>query len=108
MSQLSPILFFQISYQNHLSCHLKVFSASSTSYEFLVVGGGAGGLVVANRLAEDISITVLVLEAGANHIGNSKIHTPSLITLMYDDPDYDWSFSTVPQVGEARWGVVLA
>lgn len=65
--------------------------------DFVVVGGGQSGLVVASRLSEDPSKTVVVLEAGANRIDDPRIDTPGLMTTLYDDPAYDWKHMTVPQ-----------
>lgn len=67
------------------------------TFDFVIVGGGQSGLVVALRLTEDLSKTVLVLEAGSNHTGDPRIDTPGLMTTLYDDPEYDWKHMTVPQ-----------
>ncbi|GME61350.1 GMC oxidoreductase [Neofusicoccum parvum] len=69
-------------------------------YDFIVVGGGTAGLVVAAHLTEDESKSVLVIEAGANRKGDAKIDTPGMMTSLYDDPDYDWAFMTEPQLDE--------
>ncbi|KAI0141129.1 putative GMC oxidoreductase [Hypoxylon sp. NC0597] len=68
-------------------------------YDYVVVGGGTSGLVVASRLAEDKDVCVIVLEAGANPLEDPEIAIQGLAPAMYFDPDYDWCITTEPQVG---------
>ncbi|KAL8695939.1 MAG: hypothetical protein Q9201_007896 [Fulgogasparrea decipioides] len=67
------------------------------AFDFIIVGGGTAGLVLANRLTTDPNISVLLIEAGSDRLVDPKIVTPGLATTLYNDPTYDWSFGTVPQ-----------
>ncbi|KAL0260751.1 hypothetical protein SLS55_004441 [Diplodia seriata] len=71
--------------------------ATEEAYDYIIVGGGTAGLVLASRLSEDADKSVLVIEAGANRKGDVRIDTPGMMTSLYDDPDYDWAFMTEPQ-----------
>lgn len=72
--------------------------ALADSYDYVIAGGGTSGLVVASRLTEDPTVTVLVLEAGADRLSDSRITTPGLALTTWDNPDFDWQFMTTPQV----------
>ncbi|XP_054161074.1 L-sorbose 1-dehydrogenase-like [Oppia nitens] len=65
-------------------------------YDYIVVGAGASGAVVANRLTEDQSVRVLLLEAGGPQTVVTDI--PGLSERLVDDPQYDWRYRTVPQI----------
>jgi len=67
-------------------------------YDYIIVGGGTSGLVVASRLTEDPAISVLVLEAGSNRVSDPRIAIPGLATSTYFDPEFDWCVTSVPQV----------
>ncbi|KAJ0422841.1 hypothetical protein BJY00DRAFT_310847 [Aspergillus carlsbadensis] len=67
------------------------------SFDFVIVGGGTSGLVVANRLSEDPNVRVLVLEAGTNRVNDPRIQVPGLAPTTYEDPDFDWDFRSTPQ-----------
>jgi choline dehydrogenase-like flavoprotein len=67
-------------------------------FDFVVVGGGTAGLVLAARLSEDSAMSVAVIEAGKNLVEDQNILRPSLIHAMYGKPEYDWCFKTEPQV----------
>lgn len=70
----------------------------SAVYDFVIVGGGTAGLVVANRLTEDANVRVLVLEAGTNRLDDPRINVPGLGPATLEDEDFDWNFKSVPQV----------
>lgn len=72
------------------------------SYDYLICGGGTAGLVVAARLSENPDITVGVIEAGKNRIGDPLVEIPGLCFAMLSNPDYDWTMKTVPQVWLCR------
>lgn len=68
------------------------------SFDFIIVGGGTSGLVVANRLTEDLQTRVLVLEAGTNRLNDPRIIVPALGITAFEDPDFDWNMLSIPQV----------
>ncbi|TEA18959.1 Dehydrogenase citC [Colletotrichum sidae] len=70
----------------------------SAKYDFVIVGGGVAGLVVASRLSENPDLQVLVLEAGADQTADPRVNIPILGSSLVNT-DSDWQFRTVPQTG---------
>jgi len=66
------------------------------SYDFIIVGAGSAGCVLANRLSAKSDIKVLLLEAGSPD-DSSFIHVPAMMAML-PDSKYDWRFRTAPQV----------
>jgi len=73
-------------------------------YDFVVVGGGSAGCVLASRLTEDEHVRVLVLKAGEAH-GPDAMNVPALWPTLLGTT-VDWGSHTVPQ--RALNGAVLA
>jgi len=67
-------------------------------FDYIVVGGGAGGCAVAGRLSEDPGISVCLLEAGKGD-DQTLIKVPFCTALMLPTSINNWAFETVPQPG---------
>ncbi|EPS94895.1 hypothetical protein FOMPIDRAFT_1133514 [Fomitopsis schrenkii] len=82
-----------------LSRNIVTSGQLADSYDYVIVGGGTAGLVLANRLSEDSGTSVLVLEAGdTGEAVSNQIDIPSL--TYYDSlvgSPYDWQYTTTKQ-----------
>ena len=67
-------------------------------FDYIVVGGGAGGCAVAGRLSEDPKVSVCLLEAGKDD-DQLLIKVPFCTALMLPTSINNWAFETVPQPG---------
>lgn len=70
----------------------------SQVFDYIIVGGGTSGLVVANRLSEDPRITVAIIEAGNDESSNPLVTDPDSFTNALDTY-LDWNYTTTPQAG---------
>jgi len=70
------------------------------SFDYVIVGAGASGSIMAARLTEDPGTTVCVLEAGPPD-RNPWIHIPAGFLKMIQDPDFTWQFRTEPTANTA-------
>ena len=73
------------------------------NYDHIIVGAGSAGCVLANRLSEDGTRTVLLIEAGGRDT-SPYIHIPAAIVKAIGNPKLDWMHLTEPD--ESRGGRV--
>ncbi|KAF4607930.1 hypothetical protein EYR40_000266 [Pleurotus pulmonarius] len=72
---------------------------TTTTYDYVIVGAGTAGSVLAARLTEDANVKVLVVEAGRSNEGsdNANIRIPFNAPLASPGTSFDWNFTTVDQ-----------
>ncbi len=73
---------------------------SRETYDYVVIGAGSAGCVIAARLSEDPGARVALIEAGPPSVGR-LFEIPRLHTLQYKT-SYDWDFITEPEPGLGR------
>ncbi len=71
---------------------------SAGTYDYIIIGAGTAGCVLANRLTQDLSKSVLLIEAGAKD-DYLWIHIPVGYLYCIDNPRTDWRFRTEADVG---------
>ena len=67
-------------------------------FDYIIIGGGSAGCVLAARLSEDPAVTVCLVEAGPAD-KSVLIHCPAGLALMAQINVGNWAFETVPQAG---------
>jgi choline dehydrogenase-like flavoprotein len=69
---------------------------AASGYDYIIVGAGSAGCVLANRLTEDDGASVLLLEAGGRD-WHPYIHIPLGMGRMHEYGMFDWGFQTDPE-----------
>ncbi|WP_139280761.1 GMC family oxidoreductase [Shimia gijangensis] len=64
--------------------------------DYVIIGGGTAGCVLAARLTEDPDVSVIVLEAGPHHRG-LLIHMPAALGALYDKGAFHWPYVADPE-----------
>ena len=84
----------------HAALALSVQGAAlanlKSEYDFVIVGAGSAGCVMANRLSQDGRTTVLLIEGGGTDIEQEKISDPRVYTRNFGT-DTDWGYKSTPQ-----------
>ncbi len=71
---------------------------SAGTYDYIIIGAGTAGCVLANRLTQDPGVSVLLIEAGGKD-DYAWIHIPVGYLYCIDNPRTDWRFRTEPDAG---------
>ena len=72
--------------------------SSKAAYDYVIVGGGSAGCVLANRLSEDAGTRVLVLEAGRpDYSWDLYVHMPAALSFPIGNRFYDWKYQSEPE-----------
>ena len=74
---------------------MRLDDAVSMDPDYVVVGGGPAGCVVASRLSEDPATTVLLIEAGRSS-DDPRVRIPVGVAFLVENKHWDWSWQTPP------------
>ena len=73
---------------------------NNTSPDYIIVGAGSAGCVLANRLTEDPAVKVLLIEAGGkDHWWDWTIHMPAALAYPLASDRVNWTYDSEPEPG---------
>lgn len=67
-------------------------------YDYIIVGSGSAGAILATRLSEDPSVSVVVLEAGGSD-NHPFVRMPSALSIPMNLPRFNWGYESEPEPG---------
>lgn len=70
----------------------------ASAYDYVIVGAGSAGCMLANELSKDASASVLLIEAGGWD-ANPLIHIPAGVYSVFKDPSVNWNWESEPEAG---------
>jgi choline dehydrogenase len=73
-------------------------TATQETYDYVIIGAGSAGSVLARRLSEDAGVSVLVLEAGGSDL-SVIVAMPAALTMPMNTKRFNWGMVTEPEPG---------
>ena len=70
--------------------------SETEEFDFIIVGAGSAGCVLASRLSEDAGTSVLLVEAGGSD-RSIFVHMPTALSIPMNMPRFNWFFESEPE-----------
>lgn len=91
---------------NGKSSNTIMTQVQDSEFDYVIVGGGTAGLVLAARLTEDPTLQVAVIEAGKSRLGDENVESSAGMGNLLHNPEYDWMYESIPQVRACCYFVI--